>query len=211
MRRFVLGAVSLVVIAGAVIGMTARERAIARRRRATAYVGYVVNPPRPLPPVTLLDSAGKPVALSRVGAPGVAIVYFGYSHCPDACPTTLADWRKVKRQLGADARRVRFVFITVDPQHDTRQVLRDYLNQFDPEIIGLTGTKAALDSAQNALLVQELEDNPMSLDSHAEGFAHQVSLSLVDAAGRLRVALPVHSSAHIAVEDVRLLLSDSPP
>jgi protein SCO1/2 len=209
MRRFVIGAVSLVVVAGVVVGMTARERSVVRRRRARAYVGYVVNPPRPLPPVVLVDSAGKPVVLSKVGASGAALVYFGYTNCPDACPTTLADWRQVKRQLGPDERRVRFVFITVDPAHDTRQVLRDYLRQFDPEIIGLTGTKEALDSAQNALLVQELEDDPMSLDSHAEGFSHAVAISLVDSAGRLRVALPVHSSPRAAVRDVRLLLSDS--
>jgi len=66
-------------------------------------------------------------------------VFFGYTHCPDVCPTTLADWKRVKAQLGPTAARVRFVFVTVDPERDTPAVALRYARQFDSSFVGLSG------------------------------------------------------------------------
>jgi protein SCO1/2 len=70
----------------------------------------------------------------------VALIFFGYTNCPDVCPTTLTQFKKIRAQLGKSADRVEFVLITVDPQRDTPDRLRDYLAGFDPTFIGLTGS-----------------------------------------------------------------------
>ena len=73
------------------------------------------------------------------------LIYFGYTFCPDACPTALANISVALQKLGSDASKLQPLFITVDPQRDTRQVMADYLKSFDSRIIGLTGTQAQID------------------------------------------------------------------
>jgi len=79
-------------------------------------------------PATLMDFAGK-----------YTVLYFGYTYCPDFCPTTLTDYRLVMRELGDDAANVNFLFISVDPKRDTPELLNKYVSRFDPRIVGLTG------------------------------------------------------------------------
>ena len=76
------------------------------------------------------------------GAP--FLVFFGYTHCPDVCPTTLAQISEVLRALGPDAK-IKVAFVTVDPERDTPQLMRDYASSFDPRIIGLSGDRAAVE------------------------------------------------------------------
>jgi protein SCO1/2 len=83
--------------------------------------------------VTDADFKGEPV-----------LVFFGYTHCPDVCPTTLFDMTQVFQKLGAD-KKVAGLFITVDPERDTPAVMKDYMSSFDPRIIGLSGTRQAID------------------------------------------------------------------
>ena len=87
-------------------------------------------------PVTAEDFRGKVVAL-----------YFGYTHCPDVCPTTLFDMSQVMKKLGPDADRIGALFITVDPDRDTPALMKDYMSNFDPHLHGLTGDQAAIDKA----------------------------------------------------------------
>ena len=86
-----------------------------------------------------------------IGALGVVIllgvVFFGFTHCPDICPTTLFDMSQMMKALGPDADRVGVLFITVDPDRDTPKVLKDYLSNFDPHLRGLTGDQAQIDTA----------------------------------------------------------------
>ncbi len=94
-------------------------------------------------PFRLIDQNGKPVTDQDFkGKP--FLVFFGFTHCPDVCPTTLFDISEVMKSLGPDAARVGAVFITVDPQRDTTASLKDYLSNFDPHVEGLTGDAAAL-------------------------------------------------------------------
>jgi protein SCO1/2 len=74
------------------------------------------------------------------------LMFFGYTHCPDVCPTTLFDMSETFKKLGTDAK-IRGVFVTVDPERDTPAVMKDYLSNFDPRIIGLSGDKSAVDVA----------------------------------------------------------------
>ena len=81
------------------------------------------------------------------------LVFFGYTHCPDICPTTLFDVSEVMRALGKDADRTGALFITVDPERDTPAVMKDYLSSFDPHLRGATGDRAAIDAAEKAYRV----------------------------------------------------------
>ena len=94
-------------------------------------------------PFALVDGDGRPVTQAAfAGEP--TLVFFGYTHCPDVCPTTLDAISQTLRALGT-GRPVKALFITLDPERDTPAVLKNYLSSFDPRIVGLTGTQAAVD------------------------------------------------------------------
>jgi protein SCO1/2 len=93
----------------------------------------------------LVDQNGRMVTEADFkGAP--SLVFFGFTHCPDACPTTLMELSDVLKKLGGDAGKVHVVFITVDPERDNPGALKDYLSSFDPQVVGLTGDAAAIAS-----------------------------------------------------------------
>ncbi|HEY0919898.1 SCO family protein [Devosia sp.] len=111
------------------------------------------------PPASPLGVTGKPFTLTTTtggtfteqdlkGTP--SLVFFGYTFCPDVCPTTLAETVVWKEALGIDAGDLRTIFITVDPERDTREVLADYLGGFDPQVIGLVGTPEQTEAAKAA-------------------------------------------------------------
>jgi protein SCO1/2 len=95
------------------------------------------------PDIHLTDQNGRPFVLSaHFGAP--IVLFFGYTYCPDICPTTLATLARAKKQLGAAAAGLTVVFITVDPQRDDPPALKRYIAAFDPSFVALTGTLAQL-------------------------------------------------------------------
>jgi protein SCO1/2 len=97
-------------------------------------------------PFHLEDQTGKVVTEQDMkGKP--FLVFFGYTHCPDVCPTTLFDMSQVMKKLGPDADRIGALFITVDPDRDTPALMKDYMSNFDPHLRGLTGDQAAIDKA----------------------------------------------------------------
>lgn len=100
-------------------------------------------------PFTLTGSDGKPFASSSLAGKPYAI-FFGFTHCPDVCPTTLFRISEVLKAAGDRGRDLRAVFITVDPERDTPAALKDYLSSFDPRITGLTGDRPAVDAAVKA-------------------------------------------------------------
>jgi protein SCO1/2 len=100
-------------------------------------------------PFKLIDQDGRTVTEQYMkGKP--FLVFFGFTHCPDVCPTTLFDISEVFRKLGADADRAAALFITVDPERDTPEAMKNYLSSFDPHLRGLTGEEAAVDGAIKA-------------------------------------------------------------
>ena len=95
-------------------------------------------------PFTLTAQNGRPVTEKALeGKP--TLIFFGYTHCPDVCPTTLFEISELMKALGPEPR-VNAVFVTVDPERDTPAVLADYLSSFDPHVVGLTGDRAAVDA-----------------------------------------------------------------
>lgn len=94
-------------------------------------------------PFKLIDQNGRPISNEDLkGQP--FLIFFGFTHCPDVCPTTLFEVSEIFRQLGPDAARARALFITVDPERDTADKLKDYLSSFDPHLTGVTGNPEAI-------------------------------------------------------------------
>lgn len=102
-----------------------------------------VEPPRKLQDFTLTGHTGEPVSLSDFSGKMV-LMLFGYTNCPDVCPVTLLEFKQVRTALGDQAEDVAFVFISVDGERDTPEVMADYIARFDPAIVGMTGDEATL-------------------------------------------------------------------
>ena len=143
---------------------------------------------------SLVSEDGKPVTdKDFIGAP--ALVFFGYTHCPDVCPTTLAQISALFGALGKD-KKIAGVFVSVDPERDTPTVMKDYLGSFDPRIRGLPGDAAATAAAEKAYRVYakkgEVKDGGYSMD-------HTSIVYLIDKRGRFVSAFnlerPVAESA----------------
>ena len=136
------------------------------------------------PDFTLTDQDGRPYRLAdQLGHP--VALFFGYTHCPDVCPTTLAALARAKKQLGAAGAHFAVVFVTVDPHRDTPAVVRRYVRLFDPTFVGLTGTPAQLEPVYTAYHIYH-----QNLPAHgsAAGYivAHSSIVDFIGPRGRLR-------------------------
>ena len=153
----------------------------------------------------LTDPAGQPRTLADYRGKAVA-VFFGYTQCPDVCPTTLAAFAEATRSLGADADKVQVVFITVDPDRDTAALLAQYVPAFDPRFVGLRGDAAATERVAREFKVIYQKVPGTAPDRYT--MDHSAGVFLFDRAGRLRV---YESSADPAVlaHDLRTLLAVS--
>lgn len=127
-------------------------------------------------PFTLVDQHGAPVTEAAFKGHASA-VFFGYTYCPDVCPTTLADMSDWLQKLGPDGDRLKVYFVTVDPERDTREQLAAYLQAFDARITGLTGTRAAIDQMLKAYRVYSRK---VPLDGGSYSMDHTASVYLLD-------------------------------
>lgn len=153
---------------------------------STEFRGQVPTEPARLPGQTLTDTDGKPYRLAATTP--VTVLFFGYTHCPSACSTALADVALALRQSRDDVRRkVRVVFVTVDPERDTPARIRDYLDRFDPAFEGLTGEQDELSKIAGELGVV-LSGKRDVAGSYQVG--HGAQLIGFDAAGERRVIWP---------------------
>jgi protein SCO1/2 len=131
-------------------------------------------------PFQLTDQNGRTVT-ERDFAEKPFLVFFGYTHCPDVCPTTLFDVSEVLRALGPDADKTAALFITVDPERDTPATMKDYLSSFDPHLRGLTGNQAAIDAVTKAYRVYSKK---VPLDAGGYNMDHTALVYLMDKQGR---------------------------
>ena len=140
MRRLLVPLIALFIGFGALVAAAVLTlRPTGQEARPSAVGG----------PFTLISHEGKAVTDREfLGAP--YLVFFGFTHCPDVCPTKLFEISEALRAAGERGRDLRALFITVDPERDTPEVLKNYLGSFDPRIVGLTGDRAAVDGAVRA-------------------------------------------------------------
>lgn len=135
-----------------------------------------------------------------------SMVFFGYTFCPDVCPTTLADISGWLEDLGPGAERLNVVFISVDPERDTPEAMADYVSAFHPKIRGWTGSPDDVARAASAFRVAykkvPLDDGGYSMD-------HTASVILFDATGQFRSTIDFHEPREIAVPKIRRVLRDS--
>ena len=146
-------------------------------------------------PRTLADFRGK-----------VVVVFFGFTHCPDVCPTTLVDMAQVVKALGPDGGKVQVLFVTVDPERDTPQVLAQYVPSFNPAFLGLYGDADATARAAKEFRVyyqkQPVKGGGYSVD-------HSAGTFILDREGRLRLFARYGQGAPALLHDIRILLGVS--
>jgi protein SCO1 len=131
------------------------------------------------------------------------LVFFGYTHCPDICPTSLFDISQVLRKLGGDADRTGALFITVDPERDTPAVLKDYLSNFDPHLRGLTGDPNAVNAAIKAYRVYAKK---VPLDHGDYTMDHTAVVYLMDKEGRFVAPFNLKQTPDAAAAELRKYL-----
>ena len=174
-----------------------------RATRATAFRGVELRSPDPAPPLRLATATGDTFDLAQQRG-RVVLLFFGYTHCPDVCPTTLADWARVRSALGDAADQVRFVFVSVDPERDTPAVSQAYASSFDSSFVGLTADDTALTELRDQLHIVAQAEAPT--DSTGYGVAHSAQVFLIDPEGRVRLLYPFGSTPRDMAEDISVLL-----
>jgi len=145
---------------------------------------------------SLKDFAGK-----------VVVVFFGYTQCPDVCPTTLQEIVQVKQALGADGDRLQAIFVTVDPERDTPEMLKAYMGNFDPTFIALRGS-----DAQTAAIAKDFKIYYKKVDGQTPTsytMDHSAGSYIFDPAGRLRIYSRYGSGPDAVAADVRSLLNEA--
>ena len=153
-------------------------------------------------PFKLVDQNGQVVTDQDLkGRP--FLVFFGFTHCPDVCPTTLFEVSEIFRALGPDADRARALFITVDPERDTPAAMKDYLSSFDPHLSGLTGDPAEIAAVAKAYRVYFKK---VPLDEGNYTMDHTAIVYLMDKTGRFVSPFNIKRPTDVEAADLRRYL-----
>jgi protein SCO1 len=151
----------------------------------------------------LSDHNGKPRALADFKGK-VVVVFFGFTRCPDVCPTTLAEMKQVKEKLGQDGERLQVLFVTVDPERDTPDLLGKYVSAFDPTFLGLYGNAEATARTAKEFKVFYQKVPGSTPDNYSVD--HTAASYVFDPSGRLRLFAKQGQGPDAFAHDVRLLL-----
>jgi protein SCO1/2 len=170
------------------------------------FNGGFYEPPKEAQPLgDAVDQHGEPFSLEELEGK-VVFLYFGYTHCPDACPATLAEWMEMKEILGDDADNVVFAMVTVDPARDTPERLGEYLEFFDPEFYGVSMSEEETKAVARDWNILYTIEEPDQTGGYIVN--HEVSSFVVDPAGNLRLTYPLGFDPELMAEDVRHLLDE---
>jgi protein SCO1/2 len=172
-----------------------------------SYQGSLIDPPLPAADFSLEKADGATFRLSE-HQDKVVLLYFGYTACPDVCPTTLYDLAKMKRLMGEEsAAKIEVVMITVDPERDTTEYLNIYVTSFDPRFIGLSGEEEALGAIwQDYGVYREVKE-----ETGATGYLvdHTARVYVVDPNGNLRITFPFGMAPEAMADDLVHLLKSN--
>ena len=167
------------------------------------YKGQVVEPPQAAPAFTL-QSADGPVSLADFSGKTV-LIYFGYSFCPDVCPTTLGDLKKVYTQLGEQSDRVQVIFVSVDPRRDTPGRMGEYAHFFHPEFLGLSGSMDDITTVTEAYNIHFHYNDAQSQTNYTVD--HTSIVLVIDGEGNERLIWQHGTSVEDMVSDLKKLLA----
>lgn len=169
-----------------------------------AFRGTTYAEPYPVAPeIQLIRAGGTNFRLSEMRGKIVAL-FFGYTSCPDVCPTTMAELKQALDKVGARADQVQVLFVTVDPQRDTPEKVQEYVNHFNSDFIGLSGPEPDLAKVWSEYGVfRQIVDG-----TSAAGYIvdHTARVTLIDQQGNLRVSFPFDTPVEDVVHDLNLLL-----
>ncbi len=158
--------------------------------------------------LALTDHTGKARTLADFQGK-VVVIFFGFTQCPDVCPATLSEMAKVVKELGADGGKVQVLFVSVDPERDTRELLRQYVTAFHPSFIGLSGDAEATKIAAKEFKIY-VQKQPAAKDKGG-GYSvdHSAGTFILDGQGRLRLFAQYGAGAPALLGDIKLLLKQA--
>lgn len=156
------------------------------------------------PDFRLTDHNGKERTLADFRGKAVAL-FFGYTHCPDVCPTTLSDMANAVRALGPDGPRVQVLFVTLDPKRDTPELLKNYVPAFNPTFLGLRGDVAATAKVTKDFKIYAAERLGKTPESYTVD--HSAQTLVFDTQGRLRLLLAYGTPGDKIASDLKVLLN----
>ena len=154
----------------------------------------------------LKDHHGKARSLADFKGK-VVVLFFGYTHCPDVCPTTLGEFALAMKKLGEDAKKVQVLFVTVDPERDTPALLAQYVPSFNPGFLGLYGdAQATADAAKEFKIVYQ-----KVAGSRPDGYTmdHSAGTYVFDPSGKLRLFVSYGHGAQVLLHDIQILLAQT--
>jgi protein SCO1 len=195
-RRLTLALVALVALV-----LTACSKS-----SASTFSGAVLPKPYQVPATALVDTEGTSFSLADSTDHRMTLVFFGYTHCPDECPTTMATLASALLQLDdADRARVQVVFVTTDPARDTGPVIRHWLDRFDPSFVGLTGALPTITKIASDMGVPVLKGK--RLPSGGYDVSHGTQVLAVDGKNTVPVVWTLGTTAPEFAHDIHQLLS----
>jgi protein SCO1/2 len=172
-----------------------------------SFRGTTYAEPYPAAPEIELARGGGTRFSLREARGKVVAVFFGYTSCPDICPTTMAELKQALDGVGEKADQVQVLFVTVDPQRDTPERMQEYVNHFRPDFIGLSGSEAELAKVWNSYGVfRQVVDGTLAAGYLVD---HTARVTLIDQQGNLRVSFPFDTPVEDIVHDLNLLLESS--
>ncbi len=172
---------------------------------AYRFQGSVIEPPLPASDFQLTDQFGRPYRLSE-HRNQIVLLFFGYTYCPDVCPATLSDFRRIFAEFGERADVLQFAFITVDPERDSPDLLARHLAKFNEHFVGLTGDLPVLEQVWRSYGVFRQSQQDESVNFYLVD--HTSRIYVIDAAGNLRVTFPYGLSREAMAADLAYLVSE---
>lgn len=171
---------------------------------SASFRGTTYEPALPAPEIELIRHDGSPFKLSEYRGK-VILLFFGYTSCPDVCPTTLSELKRAMVELDSDAQHVEVVYVTVDPGRDTAQKVQEYVTLFNSDFIGLSGTMEELDKVWRGYGVYREEEQ---MPNSATGYLvnHTARVYLIDQEGNLRLSYSYGTPPDDIVHDLELLI-----
>jgi protein SCO1/2 len=203
-RRTWLTAATAALATATLFTLTACDKAgTSAAKPAAKFHGVDITGAEYARTLALTDQDGKPRSLADFKGK-VTVVFFGYTQCPDVCPTTMAELAQVKKSLGPDGDRVQGIFVTIDPERDKPELLKAYMSSFDPTFVGLSGSLAEVSAVAKEFKVffakvQGKSDTSYTMDHTAGSF-------VFDPEGKVRLFVRYGSGAQPLADDLKLLL-----